>query len=261
VFRVTGTTTIIAIATLTTLGTTVIIRFDDVMTLTHHATNLRLPGGADITTAAGDRSLWVEVAAGQWECLFYQPGATAPIKASGPVLLESVTIGAQTNADLTAFDNTTYNDYVVKLHNALPGNNDVELRGQISTDGGSNYLNTLYRGMVRWFKSTGVADDANGDSITHMILSADGTNNKLSNVSADSGYWEILLKNAGGSGKPQVLVQTASYFDSDTTPKLMQASGGGWGHDTAQDTNGFRLFFDSGDWVSGTLELWGIPKG
>ena len=50
--HVTGTTTITAITIPSGAERTVV--FDGVLTLTHHATTLILPGGANITTAAGD---------------------------------------------------------------------------------------------------------------------------------------------------------------------------------------------------------------
>lgn len=53
--HITGTTAITAV-TLTKGPRTVI--FDDVLTLTHHATNNNLPGGANITTGAGDRAIY-----------------------------------------------------------------------------------------------------------------------------------------------------------------------------------------------------------
>ena len=53
--HITGTTTITAV-TLTRGPRTVI--FDDVLTLTHHATTNNLPGAANITTAAGDRAIY-----------------------------------------------------------------------------------------------------------------------------------------------------------------------------------------------------------
>lgn len=54
--HITGTTTITAV----TLGSGMwrIVVFDGALTLTHHATNNNLPGGANITTAAGDRALY-----------------------------------------------------------------------------------------------------------------------------------------------------------------------------------------------------------
>jgi hypothetical protein len=47
------------------------LHFDDVLTLTHHATDLILPGGANITTAAGDIGVFYEYAAGDWRCESY----------------------------------------------------------------------------------------------------------------------------------------------------------------------------------------------
>lgn len=54
-FDVTGTTGFAAVTV--TAGTLFMLQFDDVLTLTHHATNLDLPGEANITTAAGDTML------------------------------------------------------------------------------------------------------------------------------------------------------------------------------------------------------------
>jgi hypothetical protein len=79
-FDVTGTTAITAIAT-KAVGTTVVLQFDDVLTLTHHATDLILPTGADITTAAGDIAVFYEYATGDWRCISYQ-------RASGQGLLQ-----------------------------------------------------------------------------------------------------------------------------------------------------------------------------
>lgn len=76
-FDVTGTTTITSIATIG-VGSVVRLHFDGALTLTHHATDLVLPGGANITTAAGDEAEFVEYASGDWRCVNYQPAATGP---------------------------------------------------------------------------------------------------------------------------------------------------------------------------------------
>lgn len=52
--HITGTTTITGFGTALKAGAERVIVFDGILTLTHHATNLILPGGANITTAAGD---------------------------------------------------------------------------------------------------------------------------------------------------------------------------------------------------------------
>jgi len=70
-FDVTGTTTITSINTIGA-GTVIRLHFDGILTLTHHATDLILPGGLNITTAAGDEAEFVEYAAGDWRCTNYQ---------------------------------------------------------------------------------------------------------------------------------------------------------------------------------------------
>ena len=69
-FDITGTTTITAIATLG-VGTAVRLHFDGALTLTHHSTNLVLPGSANIVTVAGDEATFVEYASGDWRCTSY----------------------------------------------------------------------------------------------------------------------------------------------------------------------------------------------
>lgn len=69
-FDVTGTTTITEIRAITT-GTVIRLHFDSALTLTHHATNLILPGSANITTATGDNAKFTEYSPGAWRCTKY----------------------------------------------------------------------------------------------------------------------------------------------------------------------------------------------
>ena len=67
--QITGTTTI------TSFGTNYqprVLRFAGALTLTHNATTLILPTGANITTAAGDMCLAVPVGTSGWRVLVYQ---------------------------------------------------------------------------------------------------------------------------------------------------------------------------------------------
>ena len=69
-FDVTGTTAITSIDTVG-VGAVIKLHFDGILTLTHHATDLILPTGANITTAAGDEAEFVEYATGDWRCTNY----------------------------------------------------------------------------------------------------------------------------------------------------------------------------------------------
>lgn len=90
-FDVTGTTTVTSIGTVK-IGTVVELQFDAILTLTHHATDLILPGGADIITAAGDSAMFMEYATGDWRCIGYMRQAVAPVPTGfiAPVYLDAV---------------------------------------------------------------------------------------------------------------------------------------------------------------------------
>ena len=70
---ITGTTGITAFGTVSA-GMRFLLQFDDAVTITH-AASLLLPGGADITTAAGDVLMMESLGSGNWKCLVYQPVA------------------------------------------------------------------------------------------------------------------------------------------------------------------------------------------
>ena len=81
--RVTGTTTITDFGT-APAGTFRRLRFSGILTLTHNATSLILPGAANITTAAGDIAEFVSEGSGNWRCVDYT-------RASGSSLTQQFT--------------------------------------------------------------------------------------------------------------------------------------------------------------------------
>lgn len=93
--HITGTTTITAFGT-KTAGVVRILTFDGILTLTHHATSLILPTGANITTAAGDNAVMVSEGSGNWRCVAYE-------RASGLALTQPSALSG-TGATLTDTD-------------------------------------------------------------------------------------------------------------------------------------------------------------
>lgn len=69
--HITGTTTITGFGTVAA-GARRLVVFDGVLTLTHNATSLILPSGANITTAAGDTAVCVSEGSGNWRVTSYQ---------------------------------------------------------------------------------------------------------------------------------------------------------------------------------------------
>ncbi len=82
-FDVTGNTAITAIGTIG-IGTLVFIQFDGTPVLTHHTTNLILPGGVDILMQAGDIVGLYEYASADWRLLFHTHGTATNGRMPGP---------------------------------------------------------------------------------------------------------------------------------------------------------------------------------
>ena len=60
------------------------LQFDGVLTMTHHATNLDLPGEANVTTAAGDVAVFQSTGANTVQCIAYtKADGTAIVAAAG----------------------------------------------------------------------------------------------------------------------------------------------------------------------------------
>jgi hypothetical protein len=97
---VTGTTTITAFGTVDA-GKPFLLRFTGILTLTHNATSLILPGSANITTAANDVMILKSEGSGNWRCMGYQ-------RADGRALVKPSELpSSSTDNTLPRFDGTT----------------------------------------------------------------------------------------------------------------------------------------------------------
>jgi len=86
-FDVTGVTTITSINSLG-VGTEITLHFTGILTLTHNATTLILPTGANIATEVGDVVKFVEESSGNWRCVNYMRGDGEALSISGSALAE-----------------------------------------------------------------------------------------------------------------------------------------------------------------------------
>lgn len=80
---ITGSTGPIASFGTVAAGIWRVIRFISTPTITHHATSLILPTGADITAAAGDSALAFSLGSGNWVVLIYQRKSGVPLSLTG----------------------------------------------------------------------------------------------------------------------------------------------------------------------------------
>jgi hypothetical protein len=117
--RITGTTTITGLGT-AAAGVVRDVLFGGALTLTHNATSLILPSGADITTAAGDTALFRSEGSGNWRCVRYQ-------RADGTALLGGVD-GTTTITRTGGTNSTLLVSAIAKAWANLDGTGTIALR-------------------------------------------------------------------------------------------------------------------------------------
>jgi hypothetical protein len=94
---ITGTTAIEGLGTVSA-GIHKVLKFEGALTLTHNATSLILPGGANITTANGDVAWFISEGAGNWRCLAYMKADGSHL---GPVLSTEQATTSGTSKDFS----------------------------------------------------------------------------------------------------------------------------------------------------------------
>ena len=138
-FDITGTTTVNTIAT-KGIGTRVVLHFDGALQLTHHASDMVLPGGANITTAAGDIAVLYEYASGDWRCVSYSRASGQPVGVTSTItelnyndtgaavgtVVASKTVTADANKDVSSFRNVTLTGELDAATLDISGDADID---------------------------------------------------------------------------------------------------------------------------------------
>lgn len=109
-YHITGTTTITGFGTATQAGALAIIVFDGILTLTHNATSLILPTGANITTAAGDTALVMAETTANARVIGYWRKDGTPLVAGTPTaatalsgsIIKTLSVNLTTPVEVTA---------------------------------------------------------------------------------------------------------------------------------------------------------------
>jgi len=104
---ISGTTTITGLGTKTNRLRFVV--FSGALILTHNATSLILPTGANITTAAGDTAAFSSDGSGNWTCLTYSRKDGSPL-VIGPTNISAATLAALKFGPFTAIASATTTD-------------------------------------------------------------------------------------------------------------------------------------------------------
>lgn len=97
---ISGTTPITSFGSSAVAGTIHVLTFSGVTTVTHNATSLIAPGGANITTAAGDVAFVAYLGGGNWRVIAYQT-ASAPVQAPAYTIYGNSGSSAANRADIS----------------------------------------------------------------------------------------------------------------------------------------------------------------
>lgn len=215
-FDITGTTTITGIATVG-VGTTVCLQFDGAVTLTHHATDLVLPGAVDLTTSAGTHVWLNEYATGKWRVLGWldptPTGTGNQVLSVTPTLTtpKMDTINEETSTNGVTIDGVKLKDSYIEATNNTSGVKEGSIdwanAGGLQQGIILNNEELSHTGVINWTKvGTDVAQiyiPANANSLEYIALL-----NRDSPAGASTIYCRIGI---GATDSTEVTSTSTSY--------------------------------------------------
>ena len=228
---ITGTTSITSFGTVAA-GIWKVIKFENTLTLTHNATSLILPTGANITTANGDVAIVSSEGSGNWRCHSYmrasgQPIATA-VSVASLATSGNVTVGGTlaasgnanitgtlaSNGNMTVTGTATMNGAVTVNNSAFTHTASSVQHSVISTSGNMNCTYDATGQAIFSLQATG--------NVTNSLNAGDSTSVVLESFNGDAAitfqgpvvFW-ALGRDYSVSGEPFKLSASATLGTND----------------------------------------------
>lgn len=288
--EVTGTTTITSFGTVSA-GVRKLLRFADVLTLTHNATSLKCITAANIATVAGDFALVESLGSGNWEMLAYWRRSGEPVAVQSYRLSDLSAMAANQTLANAAYALTwgwtfTGNDQTGVVVNGKSNGSGTygHLFTVAHTDNGFG-VQTMFR--VRYTNAVGTQtifslDPTGTFSLAGGTSSAAGSNSTITaqhaetssasnggnltlmagNGGATGAGGTLLLQGSGGSTKGAVRITNSagsvSLTINSSAPTI--SSGGGTGGSVRGIDNAFEVTFGTGNPSSVVIDF-GTTKG
>ena len=235
------------------LGTVIKLHFDGALILTHHATNLILPGAANITTAAGDEAEFVEYAAGDYRCTSYtKADGTSVVAAGGGAweLISAQTASASSDIEFTSFlDSSNYDSYAV-IYQGIYLSTTAVVNFGLSNDGGSTYISIK--------KDLAYASFGNAYAYSNGASSSVPINNNGATLDGDTVLNGMLyLHDPANSGTRTSFHGQGNLRTSSSQEKQLF---NGVANVAAATTDAFKFTPASGTITVGDFYLYGIKK-
>jgi hypothetical protein len=253
--RITGTTTITSFGTIAS-GVTRQLRFAAALTLTHNATSLILPGGANIITAAGDTATAVSLGSGNWVVTNFMPASGW--RGSSVVIAEAIASGSATLDITTGLDNI-YDRYELELVDLKPATNDVQAALRIGTGVGPTWQSgaSAYASSILGIAATATALLGNTAGSFIPLSQAAGSNNGVISSAGYPGLRGLIrFYNPESTDRWNCNISAEHFTGSGA---LVSLTGSGF-YGLASAITGLRFYFSSGNISSGSIRLLGYRK-
>lgn len=187
--HITGTTTITSFGAARQAGVERTIVFDGALTLTHSA-SLVLPGGSNITTAAGDTATFVADTPTTWRCTGYTYAGASTIS-GGTTISGNVTVSS---------------------NSAVLGNSSVtgtmDITGNTSISGATDIDSLLTANGVTFDVTTLTYNSAIPAGVSHVAL-YNSTNGIAATIAApETGHWLVITQTDTGTQGHVVTLQS-----------------------------------------------------
>ena len=176
----------------------------------------------------------------------------------GYALLASGTMSSQATLDLVLSSYTGYAGLLIKLV-ILPATDGVDLLCRFSSDGGSSYdagaAAYNWTSIVTTDGAVAVGNSNPADDAIQLNLGT--ANNRIGNGSAEGWHGSIEILGQTSATFWSRINYQGYYITNNGTPNGASIAGGG-SREAAQDTDGMRFLFSSGDIASGFYRIYGL---
>lgn len=256
-FSVTGTTTITDIDFATDkAGRAAWVKFVGILTLTHNASTLILPTGANITTTAGDTACFVSEGSDVVRCVAYNraSGAALASTAGAMTLLETQSPSGASTIDIESFAGGGYAEVMIVCILTL-STDATSVQGRSKHNGtyqtAANYHRT---GFARDTANTG--SDVGTTTGTAMLFSGSAVGFSVGNDTTENYTAIIHIRYPDGATKNK-RINCQSEYSNASAGLVMFGGAGMWsGTDSTLALQGLRILFSAGT-ATGTVKVFG----
>jgi hypothetical protein len=168
------------------------------------------------------------------------------------VLLKTQVASGASAVDFTTYIDSTYDNYVLKLSDVVPGTDAVNLLMRVSQDGGSTYLSTNEYNHTRNINISSGNTAAGADAAASIVLAAG-----IGNASGETigGTIEISAPAGSGSLYKQIGWDLSGFDANPLTNRITGAAT----VKSGSAINAIRILTSSGTF-SGNFSLYGVRK-